>query len=147
VDRRKKGSKHHLLTDARGTPIAFTLTGANRHDVTQLLPLLDKVRPVGCRRGHPRKRFNEVMGDRAYHSEPHRRELRRRRIRPRLARRGAPHGSGLGKYRWVVERGESWVHQYRRLKLRYDRDDAIHEAFLSITCALICLDCWKNPFC
>ena len=62
-------------------------------------------------------------------------------------RRGAPHGSGLGKYRFVVERAESWVHQYRRLKLRYDRDDAIHEAFLSITCTLICLDCWENPFC
>ncbi len=127
--------------------MAFTLTGANRHDVTQLLPLVDSVGPVGCRRGRPRRRFDELLGDRAYDSEPHRRALRRRGTRPRLARRRTAHGSGLGKDRWVVERAESWLHQYRRLKLRYERDDAVHEGLLSLTCALICLKCWKSPFC
>ena len=39
TDRRKPGSKHHLLTDANGIPLKTILTGANRHDVTQLLPL------------------------------------------------------------------------------------------------------------
>jgi hypothetical protein len=37
VDRRKNGSKHHLAVDAGGTPLACTLTGANAHDVTQLI--------------------------------------------------------------------------------------------------------------
>lgn len=127
--------------------MAFSLTGANRHDVTQLLPLVDSVGPVGCRRGRPRRRFDVVQGDRAYDSQPHRDALRRRGSRPLLARRRTAHGSGLGKYRWVVERAESWLHQYRRLKLRYERDDAIHEGLLALTCALICLNCWKNPFC
>ena len=147
MDRRKNGSKHHLLTDGNGTPVAFTLTGANRHDVTQLLPLVDAVGPVGCRRGRPRKRFDRVQGDRAYHSDPHRKALRQRRSEPLLARRGAPHGSGLGKYRWVVERALSWLHQNRRLKLRYERDDAIHEGLLALACALICLNCLNNRFC
>jgi transposase len=35
TDRRKPGSKHHLITDAQGIPLAAILTGANRHDVTQ----------------------------------------------------------------------------------------------------------------
>jgi transposase len=43
TDRRKLGSKHHMLTDAHGIPLAVILTGANRHDVTQLLPLVDNI--------------------------------------------------------------------------------------------------------
>jgi transposase len=148
VDRRKKGSKHHLLVDGRGRVVmAFTLTGANRHDVTQLLPLLDAVPPVRGRRGRPRRRFDRVQGDRAYDSEPHRRALKSRGIEPLLAKRRTAHGSGLGAYRWVVERALSWLHQYRHLKLRYDRRDDILEAFLALACALICLNCLADPAC
>ena len=78
TDRRKLGSKHHLLTDGRGVPLACILTGANRHDVTQLLPLLDKVPRVRGRRGAPRRRPKHVQGDRAYDSEPHRKEVKKR---------------------------------------------------------------------
>jgi transposase len=46
TDRGKPGSKHHLITDARGLPLAAILTGANAHDVTQLIPLVDAVGPV-----------------------------------------------------------------------------------------------------
>ncbi|HEX6983827.1 MAG TPA: transposase, partial [Planctomycetaceae bacterium] len=55
------------------------------------------------------------------------------------ARRGADHGSGLGKVRWVVERTISWFHQFRRLGTRRDRDPARQEAFMSLGCSLICL--------
>jgi transposase len=78
TDRRKLGSKHHLLTDANGIPLAITLTGANRHDVTQLLPLLDGIPRVKGKRGAPRCRPNQLQGDRAYDSEPHRKELKKR---------------------------------------------------------------------
>ena len=148
MDRGKHGTKHHLMTDGAGrVPVSFTVTGANRHDVTQLLPLVDAVPPVAGKRGRPRRRPRRVQGDRAYDSEPHRRELRRRRIEPVLARRNAAHGSGLGVYRWVVERTESWLHQNRRLKIRYERRADIHEAFLTIGCALICHRCLKSSFC
>ena len=43
VDRARAGSKHHLLVDATGLPLAWALTGGNRHDVTQLIPLVDRV--------------------------------------------------------------------------------------------------------
>ena len=42
----RRGSKHHLLVDGGGEPLAWTLTGGNRNDVTQLLDLLDRVPPV-----------------------------------------------------------------------------------------------------
>ncbi|MFH8803957.1 transposase [Streptomyces sp. NPDC017936] len=41
VDRARPGSEHHLVTDGQGIPLAVSLTGGNRHDVTQLLPLLE----------------------------------------------------------------------------------------------------------
>jgi transposase len=141
------GSKHHLLTDANGIPMAVTLSGANRHDVTQLLPLVDAVPPVKGRVGRPRHRFDRTQGDRAYDSDPHRRELRRRGTTPVLARRRTPNGSGLGVFRWVVERTQSWLHQYRRLKLRYERRPNIHRAFLKLGCVLICHNCLKGSFC
>jgi transposase len=78
TDRRKRGSKHHLLTDAHGIPLAATLTKANRHDVTQLLPLLKKVPRVQGKRGAPRSRPERVQGDRAYDSGPLREALKKR---------------------------------------------------------------------
>jgi hypothetical protein len=47
VDRGRPGSKHHLLVDQSGLPLAFALTGSNRNDVTQLIPLLDAVPAMG----------------------------------------------------------------------------------------------------
>lgn len=78
TDRRKRGSKHHVLTDAQGIPLATTLTKANRHDVTQLLPLLDKVPAVPAGKGNSPRSPKAVQGDRAYDSQPHRQELVKR---------------------------------------------------------------------
>src|SRR5262249_21470160 len=51
TDRGKSGSKHHVLTDAQGVPLAATVTAANVNEVTQLLPLVDAVPPVGASPG------------------------------------------------------------------------------------------------
>jgi transposase len=118
--------------------LAFTLTGANRHDVTQLLPLVEAIPPVRGKPGHPRRRPGLVQGDRAYDSQPHRDALHTLGIESLLARRNTAHGSGLGRTRWVVERTLAWLHQYRRLRVRYERRADIHEAFLTIGCISIC---------
>jgi transposase len=138
TDRAKAGTKHHVISDARGLPLATILTGANTHDVTQLKPLVRKVPPVRGKPGRPRQRPDCVQGDRAYDSEPDREWLREQGIQPLLARRGTPHGSGLGVYRWVVERLLSWLHQSRRLRVRDERRVEIHEAFLTLASAMIC---------
>lgn len=141
MDRRKNGSKHHLLTDAKGTPLAVTLSAANRHDVTQLLPLVDAVPPVRGKVGRPRQRPDSLYADRAYDSERHRAELRDRHIRPELARRHSEHGSGLGVVRYVAEQSQALLHQFKRLRTRYDVRDDIHEAFLDLAC---CVICWRR---
>ena len=128
-------------------PLSYRLDAANRPDVEQLVPLLDAVPPVRGRPGRPRRRAAVVQADRGFDSEANRRAARSRGGDPVIARRRTPHGSGLGKYRWVVERAEAWLHQYRRLKLRYEVRDDIHEAFLALACALICLNCLEDPFC
>ncbi|KJR94446.1 transposase [Burkholderia pseudomallei] len=51
---------------------------------------------------------------------------------------GHPHGSGLGKVRWVVKRTHAWLHHFRRLRIRFERRADIHEAFLKLGCCLIC---------
>jgi transposase len=46
----------------------------------------------------------------------------------------------LGRHRWVVERTLAWLAKYRRLTIRYERREDIHEAFLHLGCSLICLN-------
>jgi transposase len=123
------------------------VTAANVNDITPLLPLLDEIPPVRGKPGRPRRKPEAVYADRAYDSERHRRELRRRRIQPFLAKRGEAHGSGLGKVRWVVERTLSWLHQFKRLRIRFERRADIHEAFLTLGCILICWSIYSGPFC
>jgi transposase len=96
--------------------------------------------------GRPRRRPRALLGDRGYHSNAAEARLREQGIRPVIAHQRAPHGSGVGRQRWVVERTLSWLHQHRRLRLRYERRAEIHEAFVSITCSLICLRALQEAF-
>lgn len=82
------------------------------------------------RRGAPLRKPALVQGDRAYDSQAHRARLQARGIRPQLARRRTPHGSGLGRTRWVVERTLAWLHRFRRLSVRYERRDCVHTTFV-----------------
>ena len=97
------------------------MTGGNRHDVTQLLPLLDAVPPIRGLCGRPRRKPRELFADRGYDFDKYRRLLRGRAITPRIARRGVAHGSGLGRQRWVVERSFAWAARFRRLARDYER--------------------------
>ena len=146
TDRAKKGSKRHLLVDGRGTPLAIRITGAQRHDSTQLPKLLDEIAPIRRRRGRPRRRPAALYGDRAYGTPRNRKELKRLRLEDHLAAPGMPHGSGLGKVRWVVERTLAWVGQARRLKVRYEVSIAMHRAFHYLQLARICCKALDRDF-
>jgi transposase len=108
------------------------------------VPLVERVPPVRGKVGRPRRRPDRVTADRAYDHRPQRRELRRRGIRPEIARRKTEHGSGLGRYRWVIERTFAWLHQFKRLLVRYDRRADIHEAFLALGCCIVCYRLLRN---
>jgi transposase len=108
------------------------------------VPLVERVPPVRGKVGRPRRRPDRVTADRAYDHRPQRRELRRRGITPEIARRKTEHGSGLGRYRWVIERTFAWLHQFKRLLVRYDRRAEIHEAFLALGCCIVCYRRLRN---
>ncbi len=117
TDRGKAGSKHDVVTDANGIPLAAKVTAANKHDVNQFVLLDSSIPPVDGKPGRPRQRPDRVRADRACDSGPHRRLLRWLGIRPVLARRHKEHDRGLGVYRWLVERTLRWLHQYWRFRI------------------------------
>ena len=139
TDRGKSGSKHHVMTDAQGIPLSATVTAANVNEVTQALPVLLNMPPVGGKPGPKRQKPERLQGDRAYDSEPLRQLLRWLGIDPALAARNTEHGSGLGVFRWFVERTISWLHSFGRLRRRLDRLTEIQDAFLQLACDIICL--------
>jgi transposase len=146
TDRAKKGTKRHLIVDGNGTPLALTLTGAQRHDSLPALATLDTIPTLHRPRGRPRRKPAKLYGDRAYGTPTNRQGLRERRIQDHLAAPRMPHGSGLGKVRWVVERTLSWISQARRLRVRYDRLAAMHRGFHYLQLARICCKVLQRDF-
>lgn len=138
VDRGKPGSKLHPLSDRTGLPLTILVSAANTPDAHLLVPVLDSIAPIRSRRGPPRRRPAKLHADKAYDNQYVRAELRRRRIRIRVARKGIESSTRLGRHRWVIERSQSWLLRYRRLVRRYDRLDEHFQAFADIACALIC---------
>ena len=137
MDRGKAGSKHHLVVDGNGTPLAVELTAANVNEVTRLVPQVESIPPVRGKAGAPLTKPKLVMADRGYDADANRAALSGKGIRTRIARRKAEHGSGLGVLRYVVEQTVALFHQFRRLRVRDDRDDGIHESFMSLACSII----------
>ena len=78
-----------MLVDGGGIPLAAEATAANVTDVTRLEPLVEAIPALsGGRRGRPRRRPRELYADRAYQCRRRAARLRRRGIRPRIAKRG-----------------------------------------------------------
>jgi transposase len=127
VDRGKKGSKHTLLVDRHGVPLAIRTAGANASAHRQIIPLVVDFPKVTGKPGRPKELPDELYADRGYDSDATRRILSWLGIEPSIGRRKRPRGSGLGKVRWVVERALNWLKGLRRMRLRYDRLAIIQE--------------------
>lgn len=138
VDRRKKGSKYTLLVDRHGVPLAIRTAGANRSDHTQIIPLVLDFPAVGGKPGRPKQLPDELYADRGYDSNATRWLLCWLGIEPYIAKSRTPHGSGLGKVRWVVERTISWLKGLRRLRVRYDRSGVVQDAWTTLAASVIC---------
>jgi transposase len=106
------------------------------------MPLVQSIPPIKQPRGRPRRRPDTLLGDAAYHAKDKIfRPLRALGIIPVIAERNREHGSGLGEYRYVVEACFDWVFGWRRLRVRYEKRPDIHDAFLTLACAMIC---WRK---
>jgi IS5 family transposase len=116
------------------------------NETTMLETMVDAIPAIRQKHGRPRKRPEKLHADKGYDSKHNRQVLRKRGIIPRIARRRIESSEKLGKHRWVVERTLAWLNRFRRLKVRYERRADIHQAFLTLGCALICLN-FVNRFC
>ena len=138
VDRRKMGSKHTLLVDRHGVPLALRTAPANASDHRQIIPrVLDFPKVTGTP-GRPKELPAERYADRGDDSEATRWLLAWLGIEPHIAKRRTAHGSGLGKVRWVVERTNSWLKGLRRLRIRYDRLAVVQDAWDTLAACVIC---------
>lgn len=138
VDRGKKGSKIHLITERTGLPLSIGISAANTHDSQGLEPLVRGIPPIRSRRGPRRRRPAKLHGDKGYDYDHLRKWLRSRNITPRIARRGIESSQRLGRHRWTVERTVAWLSGCRRLHRRYERKAEHFLAFAGIAATLIC---------
>ena len=106
--------------------------------------MLDALPKVQGPQGRPRTKPNELMGDRGY-GFPHTiKAVIQRRIKSLLSPRGSPHGSGLGKRRYVVEQSLAALGNRRRLKICYERTAAMWQGFHELAIALMCFKRWQK---
>jgi transposase len=140
VDRRKPGTKYTLMVDRNGVPLEMHSAPANASDQKQIIPIVLDFPRVGGAPGRPKERPDEVYADRGYDSDSTRMILAWLGVKAKIAKRRTPHGSGLGKVRWVVERTISWVKGLRRMRYRYDRLGVIRDAWAKLSLAVICFN-------
>jgi transposase len=137
-----------VVVDGRGLPLGNYLHSASPGEVTLAETTLATIR-VGRRHhaGRPRQKPVRVIADKAYDSDPLRKRLQQRGIElivPHRCNRKKPatqDGRALRRYRrrWIVERTNAWLANFRRLVVRYDRSLTIYGAFFPIACFMIVL--------
>ena len=143
--KRGKGTKLMVLADGQGTPLGVHVEKASPSEVKLLEAALANGR-IGGRRAR-RRRPKRLIADRGYDSNPLRALLVRRDIEPiipaRRNNRVATHQDGrkLRRYkrRWIIERTNSWLQNFRRLVVRYERKVKNFEALVHLACALVAL--------
>jgi transposase len=142
VGRRKKGCKRHALSDAEGLPLVVLTGPANQRDdgkVEDLLEAFPVLRDGRTKAVHVLP--PALQGDRGC-GFPHLIALVvLYGIAALLSPRGKdkPHGRGLGRQRWVVERTMSWWTHFRRINFCYERKgehfQGLHELAACVICA------------
>ena len=130
TDRAKKGTKYHVAVNGDGLPVACAATAANVNDTLMFGRLFRLAHAVMAR-------VRTAFADKGYDAEASRDLCRQHGTEPRIHKRGQPHGSGLGKRRWPVERANAWLLENKRLGLRYDRLGFIVEGLLQAACVFL----------
>lgn len=121
-----------MLVDGRGVPLSLIVTGANRHDVSQLEPVLEGImldRPVP-----PERRSKHLCADAGYNGAPALGVIQAHGYIPHVKGRGQE-ASDIRKdptkkaRRWIVEVAHSWFNRFRKLLVRYEK---LERSFLGL---------------
>jgi transposase len=119
-------------------PLSVVVSAANANDSTMFEAVLDDIPPIRMPSGRRRRRPGRVHADKAYDHRRCRAYLRRRGIRPRIARRMIESSQRLGRHRWTIERTGAWLGGFRRLRIRYERCSERFYALVLLACSVIC---------
>ena len=119
--------------------MALVVTGANRHDVSQLETLLDSIiidRPDIFR--YPQ----HLCLDKGFDGEPALEIIVLRGFIPHVKGRGQEKVEKLSNpnfkaRRWVVEVCHSWMNRFRKLLVRFEKSTSAYIGLLMFACAFI----------
>lgn len=122
--------------DERGVPLSIVVTGANRHDVSQLAKVLDAIiveRP---------ETDQHLCADKGYTGDPAQQTIKDRRYIPHVKQRGEEiqekkNNPNYKARRYVVEVAHSWFNRFRKLLVRFEKLSERHEALLHMAAAII----------
>jgi transposase len=127
-----------VICESHGIPLLVCTGPANQRDDELVEPMLKALPRLPDKSGRRRRKPGALQGDRGYGFVWIIKLLVRLTIGVLVAPRGSPHGSGLGKTRYVVERTLSWLGNFRRLKLCYERTGEHFQAFHVLAACIIC---------
>ena len=116
--------------------MSIVVTGANRHDVSQLELVLDEIiieRP---------DTVQHLCADRGYTGEPAQKAIKDRNYIPHVKQRGEEiqekkDNPQFRCRRWIVEVAHSWFNRFRKLLVRYEKLTETYEALLHMAAAII----------
>jgi transposase len=137
--KRGKGCKIMALGDAHGLPIAIYTDAAAPAEV--------KLVEATLQRRLVKEKPLRIIADKAYDSDPLRERLLEEEmllLAPHRRGRTKPSfndGRWLRRYakRWKIERLFAWLHNFRRLVVRWEYHAENYLAFLQLGCAIILL--------
>ena len=136
-----------VVVDGQGIPLGNHLDSASPAEVRLVERTLAQVRMPRRKRGRPKNRVRRLIADRAYDSDPLRKQLQTRGIelicphRQNRRKAATQDGRPLRRYRhrWKIERTFAWLGNFRRLVVRYDRSLLMYNAFFHLACLIITL--------
>ena len=134
-----------VVVDGQGVPLGSAIASASPVEVKLAEETINTIKVPRKGRGRPKTRPKRIIGDKAYDSDS---------LRIRLGFRGihliAPHRKNrkygnkqqdrvMERYtrRWKVERTFSWLANFRRLVVRYERSVTVYKALFHIACCSI----------
>ena len=129
-----------MLVDDRGVPLSIIVTGANRHDVSQLAAVLDAIAVE--RPDPPERRNKHLCADAGYTGAPALQLIEEHGYIPHVKGRGQEakekrrHPTKRAR-RWIVEVAHSWFNRFRKLLVRYEKLEASFLGLHHIAAAII----------
>ncbi len=129
-----------MLVDGNGVPLSLVVTGANRHDVSQLEAVLDAI--VVQRANPPHRRHKHLCADAGYTGAPALKVIEENGYIPHVKGRGQEANElkrdpAKRAKRWVVEVAHSWFNRFRKLLVRYEKLDRSFLALNHLAASII----------